>query len=187
MSQNIHLTVRLLYILLYFIVYFGIFADFLAKSATVPKRQKNPKLRAFHVFSGFRLSVRPGGFEPSTPGVGGLCSIQLSYERICKKNNPVSPMRDNKNERAHLSFVTYGIYVTITCQHIATFSWITKGTLVIVQRRATHLLRGYGPKHLAGRHAAHRRSRFCMAACVLQFSALAVRWIVTLNLSWQSK
>ena len=64
MSQNIHLTVRLLYILLYFIVYFGIFADFLAKSATVPKRQKTPKLRAFHVFSGFRLSVRPGGFEP---------------------------------------------------------------------------------------------------------------------------
>ena len=30
--------------------------------------------------------VRPKGFEPPAPGVGGQCSIQLSYGRLCMKN-----------------------------------------------------------------------------------------------------
>ena len=29
--------------------------------------------------------VRPKGFEPPAPGVGGQCSIQLSYGRISMK------------------------------------------------------------------------------------------------------
>ena len=30
--------------------------------------------------------VRLKGFEPPAPGVGGQCSIQLSYRRRCMKN-----------------------------------------------------------------------------------------------------
>ena len=32
------------------------------------------------------LLVRPKGFEPPAPGVGGQCSIQLSYGRLYMKN-----------------------------------------------------------------------------------------------------
>ena len=31
---------------------------------------------------GVFILVRPNGFEPSAPSVGGSCSIQLSYGRI---------------------------------------------------------------------------------------------------------
>ena len=31
--------------------------------------------------------ARPAGIEPATPGLGILCSIQLSYERVALNNN----------------------------------------------------------------------------------------------------
>ena len=51
-----------------------------------PKNTKIQTLLLSEKSSDFVVVVRPKGFEPPAPGVGGQCSIQLSYGRLCMKN-----------------------------------------------------------------------------------------------------
>lgn len=55
---------------------------------------------------GVFILVRPNGFEPSAPSVGGSCSIQLSYGRIF---NLLTCRTERKHVRASVRrrFVLY--------------------------------------------------------------------------------